>query len=88
MDYILVYDTEPLGTGRDELQDAIEEMLGGRGEVTGGGAGVGGWNIDIEVFDPRSLAAVVAELEAVLKGWPLSSHAILDINGTRRPLFQ
>jgi hypothetical protein len=33
---------------RGELEDAIEEWLGGRAEVCGGGSGKDGWDIDLE----------------------------------------
>lgn len=40
----------PLGHGRDALEDAVEEYLGRDAEVTGGGAGIRGWNVDIDAF--------------------------------------
>lgn len=50
-----------LDTGRDVIEDAIDEALEGRGEVVGGGSGTSGSNIDIEIFEgePRDFLDVV-----------------------------
>jgi hypothetical protein len=40
----------PLGHGRDVLEDAVEDYLGRDAEVTGGGGGIRGWNVDIDAF--------------------------------------
>jgi hypothetical protein len=36
---------------RDEIEEAIDEALDGAGEVTGGGAGMGMVNVDVDIFD-------------------------------------
>jgi len=56
--------TFPIGpdyavANRHEIEDSLDEALqrAGLGEVTGGGAGMGKANIDVEVSDPiRGLA--------------------------------
>ncbi|UBU17270.1 hypothetical protein [Nonomuraea gerenzanensis] len=42
---------------RLDLEDTIEEILGSRGEVTGGGSGEIGEHIDIEIFTAGAAAA-------------------------------
>lgn len=48
---VFIYGVPDLGAPRDEIEDRIEEFLQGRGEVTGGGAGASGVNLDIEISE-------------------------------------
>jgi hypothetical protein len=54
--------------GRDELEDPLDEALraAGVGEVTGGGAGMGVSNIDVEVTNLDSGLAVIRRVLAEL----------------------
>ena len=45
---LFLYSSTPLEDARDVLEDAIEEHLGHGAEITGGGSGIKGWNIDID----------------------------------------
>ena len=39
----------PDDTDRDDVEDLLVAVLGGRGEVTGAGIGMGRWHLDVEV---------------------------------------
>lgn len=66
-------------TGRDVVEDALDEALvaAGIGEVTGGGAGRNGCNIDVEVTDVARGLAVVRE---VLKTLGVASSTTISHN--------
>jgi hypothetical protein len=55
--------------GRDEIEDPIDEALSasGLGEVTGGGSGDEGTNIDVSVESETNIVEAVALLKRVLK---------------------
>ena len=44
---IFIYLHSKVEVPKDIIEDAIEEVLQGKGEITGGGTG----NLDIEVYD-------------------------------------
>ena len=50
--------------GRDEIEDPLNDALRktGLGEVTGGGAGMGCANIDVEVTDPQRGLALIRQI--------------------------
>ena len=64
---LYVYLRRGLPLGRDELEDLIEDFLGERGEVTGGGSGSEGSNIDLEVRHDDDVDAVVEGVLAILR---------------------
>ena len=82
---VLIYAKPGFSLPRDQLEDLIEAFLGGKGEVTGGGAGRDGANIDVEVFDGRGLSAeVVAEgLRRILKQSGATGEVHMVIDGVR-----
>src|SRR5687768_1903849 len=55
--------------GRDELEDLVDEALSESdlGEVIGGGGGVHGTNLDVEINDPSRIDEAVAVLRSTLK---------------------
>ncbi len=61
---VFIYFPPNCGVERDELEDVIDSVLGDRGEVTGGGAGPQGSNLDVEIFedDPAMFDVVLAAL--------------------------
>jgi hypothetical protein len=50
------------GAARGDLEDDLEEFLGGAGEVTGGGSGVEGYHIDLELDDDEDLEQWIVRL--------------------------
>ncbi|MBF8192495.1 hypothetical protein ITP53_43815 [Nonomuraea sp. K274] len=47
---------------RADVEDTIDEVLDGEGEVTGGGTGDTGGNIDIEIFDDANVERLMVEV--------------------------
>ena len=84
---VFIYFRSPLPHPRDVFEDAIEERLNGRGEVTGGGSGRAGSNIDLRITDPSlGIPQTASLLGAVLKDLGAPSDTIIDIEGRRYPL--
>lgn len=46
---IFIYFSADSDVERDFVEERLEEILEGKGEVTGGGTGIDGANIDIEL---------------------------------------
>lgn len=82
---IFVYIGIGFTSPRDQIEEAIDDLLNGRGEVTGGGSGINGSNIDIEIFDDNDKEAV-QEIKAVLSSFDLPSDTTIVINGERSNL--
>jgi len=51
---IFIYGSSPLGVARQDVEGRLKEALDEVGEVSGGGGGESGWNIDVEVFDGKN----------------------------------
>jgi hypothetical protein len=47
--FLDVYFHSPLNIDRDDIEEALEEYLGDRGEIVGAGSGASGSNIDVEI---------------------------------------
>jgi hypothetical protein len=83
---IFLYSSKALKTGRDELEDDINDFLSDKGFVIGAGAGIDGWNLDIEIFDGNDSEAVLDDLKDFLRNWPVPDDAHLDVNGKRHDI--
>lgn len=67
---VYMYSSLPLHCdGRDVLEDDPGEFLGTAGEVTGGGSGDRGWNLDLMVFDDVSVERWIERLTDFLRSW-------------------
>lgn len=60
----------------DELEDALGEVLGDEGEVTGSGIGIKGGNIDIEFNNQSQIDDIVKALRKF--NLPLDTYYIID----------
>lgn len=85
--YIFVYFYSQLIIPRDEIEDAIDNCLGNRGEVTGGGSGDAGSNIDIELYCDEDMT-VVKEIMQVLKYMQVPTDTALVVDGERYNLYK
>jgi hypothetical protein len=74
-----IYSHQPLGKARGDLEDDLEEALGPRVTVAGGGAGEQGWNIDLEIADDSPPEAVVSEIVAFLRGWGVPGDTLVRV---------
>ena len=55
------------GAARGDLEYDVEEFIGDAGEVTGGGSGVQGFNIDLQLNDDQDLEHWVIRLRDFLR---------------------
>ena len=65
--------------GRDGLEDDIDEFLGPAGHCSGGGAGGGMWNVDVEVEGEGDWEARVGRLIEFLRSWGVPADTSLTI---------
>ena len=75
---IFIYSSISLREARGNLEDDLEEFHGSTFEVTGGGGGERGWNIDLEVSDDN-LANSVEKLQEYLSGWGVPPDTDFDV---------
>jgi hypothetical protein len=71
--------------GRGGLEDDLEEFLSAAGEVTGGGAGNTGWNIDLHFHDASELEQWLERLAGFLRDWGVPDDTFLDVFVTVGP---
>jgi len=68
-------ETLPDSLDRDDVEDAIADALGERGEITGAGTGISGWNLDVELFEDgdtdECLVLIAGALVDLGVGWVL-----------------
>ena len=66
--------------GRDEIEDPLDEVLmqSGLGEVTGGGSGRNGVNIDVEINNEEDL----------LLALPLIKHTLRRLNSPNNTIIK
>jgi hypothetical protein len=83
---VFIYYYSQLGFPRDEIESEIEHFLGTRGAVTGGGGGVTGGNIDLEI-ETDEAERVVADLRHLLRSLHLPRDTVLDVEGQRTKLY-
>lgn len=83
---VFIYYFSALGVPRDEIESQIEDFLGSRGEVTGGGGGNSGGNVDVEIEGDDALQ-VLQDLMKFLRTLGLPNNTIVDVDGVRTPLY-
>jgi len=83
---IFIYYNIKLEVDRYIIEDQIDDFLGEKGEVTGGGSGISGGNIDIEIYDKVN-ENIVKELKGFLQELQLPNNTYLVVNGVRENLF-
>lgn len=69
---IFIYSSQSspaLEVGLSALEDDLDELLSDVGEITGGGVGIGGWNIDIALNDGVPVEEWVERLVVFLREW-------------------
>jgi hypothetical protein len=76
---VYVYSTRPLPEPRGGLEDDLEEWLAGAGEVSGGGGGAAGWNIDLELFDDLAADQWIDRLAAFLREWGVPEDTSFNV---------
>ena len=76
---IYIYSNLSLGRSRSELEDDIDEVLAGIVEVTGGGAGKSGWNIDLKVVTQSNVNEAVDNVVAYLRNWGVPDDTYVEV---------
>ena len=74
---LFIYSNLPLTCGRDVVEDAVDDAISGNGEVTGGGSGDAGWNVDVELFSADDTDAHVAAIVRTLRELPVPNDTYL-----------
>ena len=75
---VYIYSSLPLREARGGLEDDLEEFLGTTGEVTGGGGGERGWNIDLEISD-AALPRQIEKIKDFLQEWGVPPDTYFDV---------
>lgn len=84
--YIYIYYKQiPNGYAQDDIEDGLEELLDGRGEVMGSGMGIDGGNIDIEI-ESNEILDILGDIKAYLISCGFDANTVLDVNGRREML--
>lgn len=84
-DYVFIYfHTLPGDYALGDIEDDLDDLLQGTGEVTGSGMGMEGGNIDIE-FEADA-ADGLQKIISYLTSCEFDGETILDINGERQKL--
>lgn len=76
---IFLYSQLPLPEPRGGLEDDLVDFLAEDGEVTGGGGGSPGWNIDVQLSERADTDKVLEGLIVFLRGWPVPKDTYLKI---------
>ena len=82
---MFIYFYSKLGTPRDEIEDLLQEYLGQSGEVTGGGAGQTGSNIDLEIFEDDN--DHLQGVRAVLRQAAVPADTVIVVEGKRYAIY-
>ena len=87
---VFIYSKLTLSRGRDEVEDALDDVLADAGEVTGGGAGSAGWNIDIELVSCDDTDRHVAGIACVLRelAVPADTYLVVGADQSRVNVYQ
>ncbi|KHL91218.1 hypothetical protein QW71_35935 [Paenibacillus sp. IHB B 3415] len=83
---VFVYFKSKQSYSRDEIEEAIEEILETRGEVTGSGSGTNGSNLDIEIYDESDDEAV-EQVKKVLRQMKVTNDTTIVVKGVRFNLY-
>jgi hypothetical protein len=84
---IFIYSFSKLTTPRDVVEEMLEQVLGEEGEVTGGGGGTTGSNIDIEVYH-KDAREFLGPIRKVLKDAQLPPDSIIVIEGEQFKVYE
>lgn len=76
---VFINSKSPLGKSRWELEEDVEAFFAGKIEITGGGGGSMGWNIDILIHHDGALKPQIEALKAFLSGWRVPQDTSLSI---------
>ncbi len=76
---IFIYSEAYMNDARGALEDDLEVLLGNVGEVTGGGLGASGWNIDLVIHDDDLADDWIPKIVTFLRQWGVPCETYLQI---------
>lgn len=83
---IFIYFFSKLSTSLDVIEDALDELLDGAGEVTGTGMGESGSNIDIEIFEGDPVD-YIESIREVLKGLQVPDDMVIEVDDEKYRVY-
>lgn len=86
--YINIYFSGKIGLPLSEIEDDLDDLLMGQGEVSGTGTGDAGSNIDIDVFDNENFTKVTSDIIVFIEKLSLKCPIRFDINGENKEINQ
>lgn len=86
MDIFIYFSTDP-DVERDFIEERLDEILENKGVVTGGGAGVDGTNIDIELEDDNGNEETIKAIQTELIRLKMPADTYLVIDGKKHKLY-
>lgn len=81
---VYIYFFSDLPVSRDAIEDTLDKYLGERGEVTGGGSGEGGSNLDLEIFEGDARNHLPA-IRKILRRFKVPPDTQIVIEGEKEP---
>lgn len=85
--FISIYFYSKLSIARSAIEDDLDYVLGNKGEVTGGGSGISGSNIDIDIYD--GIAADFLEpIKNTLQELKVPSDTVIMIEDEHFPVYE
>jgi len=85
---IFIYFTSKASIVLDEIEDAIQEALGDKGEVTGSGLGKAGANIDVEIYEDEDGEEAANSIIECLKNMKVPIDTYMRIEDRKVSVFE
>ncbi|WP_395738124.1 hypothetical protein [Prosthecobacter sp.] len=76
---VFINSRSQLDRSRWDLEEDIEAFFGGKVEITGGGSGTMGWNIDLLIHHDGALESQIDALRNFLSNWGVPRDTSLSI---------
>jgi hypothetical protein len=74
---VFIYFAPDIDVEKDVIEDALDDAIGELGEVTGGGSGEKGMNIDLDVEDDADPGELVDLIRGALKSLGVTPSKIV-----------
>lgn len=76
--FVDIYITGEIAIEKDDIEDALADVLGDDGEIVGGGSGLSMINLDIEIFDSVRPMDIVKRIAGAIKDLGLPLDTVLQ----------